>query len=484
MQWSILPLAGLVAGVYAAKNCTVARLTELLPENSTVFYANDYPAHYNFTPPVSLNYGSTSSPRGISAYELPVAACIAQANITLPNNTQHSVGFVLPDDWNGRFLANGNGEFSGSIGWDAIVSLLALQNWGHVALHNAVGLKEVEEYPEDFDGVIAGAPAWWTSHQQLWNVLTAIWNLPETADYHVTSDQMSAVAAEILKQCDPQDGVKDNILQNPFGCVLDITTLACNSTSSNDTCLTSPQIGTVNKLFNPWVDANDTFVFPGYTLGTEVGAPSLDADFVTYIQYMLQLGGDWTWEDWNSQELIALSEKLNPGNATADNFNISPFYEKGGKLIHYHGYSDPSIATGSSFYFFNHVVEALKPKGIPIESFYRFFPVPGMEHCTFSPADQNAPYYFNGADQSGSLSGTHWGVPGFNDSKHDIVLAIMDWVENGTTPDYLIPTKWWNDDPADGVEIQRPICPYPQLALYNGTGNTSLPENWHCGTLY
>lgn len=71
MKSSVLPLAGLAAGVYAAKNCTVTRLTELLPKNATVYYAKNYPAHYNFTPPTSLNYGATSSPMGISAYELP-----------------------------------------------------------------------------------------------------------------------------------------------------------------------------------------------------------------------------------------------------------------------------------------------------------------------------------------------------------------------------------------------------------------------------
>ncbi|KAJ5287800.1 hypothetical protein N7478_003486 [Penicillium angulare] len=277
MKWYTLPLAGLVAGTYAAKNCSVARLTDFLLKNSTVYFAKEYPAHYNFTLPISLNYGLTSDTMGISAYELPVAACIAQANITLLNNTQHSVGFVLPDYWNGRFLANGNSELTGSVGWDSIIFVSwygfavvssdlghegnngsfgyhneqALQNWGHLALHDAVvngkaltegyygkeisysyycgcSAGQKQEFPDDFNGVIAGAPAWWTSHQQLWNILTAVWNLPETADYHVTDDQMSAVATEILKQCDPQDGVKDGILQNPFDCVFDITSLVCN----------------------------------------------------------------------------------------------------------------------------------------------------------------------------------------------------------------------------------------------------------------
>lgn len=532
----LLGTAALADALSPARNCSVANIAAFLPKNATVFYADHYTKGANFTPPTDLNYGITTSPMGVSAYELPVAGCVAQANITLPNNTQHSVGMVLPDDWNGRFMAVGNGEFSGSVGWSAIINTMwygfasfstdtghegnngsfgyhneaALENWGYRALHNAVvngkkvtkgyynqdiaysyyrgcsaggkqGFKEVQEFPEDFDGVIAGAPAWWMTHQQLWNVLTGIWNMPETADYHVTADQMSAVAKEVLRQCDAQDGVVDNILMNPLGCVFRLETLGCNGT--NATCLTEPQMGTVKKLFSPWIEANDTFVFPGYTLGTEVGSPSISSTFVTYIQYMLQVGGDWEWEDWNP-DLVALSDRLNPGNATADNFDISPFYEKGGKLIHYHGYSDPSIATGSSIYLYNHIEDALKPQGIDLDDFYRFFLVPGMEHCTGTPSDQSAPFYMNGDDQADSLSGNVWGVPGFNDRKHDLVLAIMAWVENGTAPAYLVPTKYQNDNPADGVEKQRPICPYPQLAKYSGSGDVNAAKNWHCGTLY
>ncbi|RAH73784.1 tannase and feruloyl esterase [Aspergillus aculeatinus CBS 121060] len=535
---SAAPLLTVATLAAAKRNCSVESIAPFLPENSTVFYADHYVKGANFTPPIKYNYGLTSLPTGNNPYEVSVDSCVAQANITLPNNTQHSVGIVLPDEWNGRFMAVGNGEFSGSVGWSSIMNTAwygfasistdtghegnngsfgyhneaALTNWGYRALHDAVvngkqvtegyyghnisysyyrgcsaggkqGMKEVQMFPDDFDGVIAGAPAWWTDHQQLWNVLTAIWNLPETADYHVTDAQMTAVQAEMLKQCDPQDGLKDSILQNPLGCVFDPVPVMCNATSSNDTCVTPAQLTTVNKLFNPWVEANDTFIFPGYTLGTEVGAPTLDDDFVTYIQYMLQIGGDWTWEDWNP-DLVALSEKLNPGNATADDFDISPFYKKGGKLLHYHGYSDPSIASKSSLYLYNHYQEALRPQGIPVDDFYRFFFVPGMEHCTSTPSDQDAPYYMNGDSQAGSLSGTIFGVPGFNDSKHDLILAMVDWVENDNAPDYLIPTKYKNDVVADGVDKQRPICPWPSLAKYKGQGDVDKAENWECGTLY
>jgi feruloyl esterase len=97
-----------------------------------------------------------------------------------------------------------------------------------------------------------------------------------------------------------------------------------------------------------------------------------------YVKYVLGLGSDWTWEDFNPS-IIALSEKLNPGNATAG-FDISAFYEKGGKLLHYHGLSDGGIATGSSLYYYNNVLRTLKPKGIELDDFYRFFLVPGLEY--------------------------------------------------------------------------------------------------------
>jgi feruloyl esterase len=98
---------------------------------------------------------------------------------------------------------------------------------------------------------------------------------------------------------------------------------------------------------------------------------------ITYVQSMLQLGPQWSPDQW-TPDIIALSDKLNPGNATADNFDLSPFEKRGGKLIHYHGYSDASIATGSSTYFYNKVAETLQPKGIKLDSFYRYFLIPGL----------------------------------------------------------------------------------------------------------
>jgi feruloyl esterase len=200
------------------------------------------------------------------------------------------------------------------------------------------------------------------------------------ASWYLDSDQISALASEVLRQCDPQDGVKDNIIQDPRACVFRPETMLCSDTNTNtSTCLTPDQIKTVNKLHDAWYQANDTFVFPGFEFGSETDWSSTgpDATDVGYVQYMLQLGSNWTVDEW-SDDLIALSDKINPGNATADDFDLSPFYEKGGKLIHYHGFADPSIATGSSIHFYDQVQHTLKPSGIDLDDFYRFFLIPGM----------------------------------------------------------------------------------------------------------
>jgi feruloyl esterase len=98
----------------------------------------------------------------------------------------------------------------------------------------------------------------------------------------------------------------------------------------------------------------------------------------------------------------------------------------------------------------------------------------------------DAPWYIAGDGQNGALNDntTIHGVPDYQDAKHDVVLAIMAWVENGTAPDSLIATKYLNDVTTDGVQRQRPICPFPQRATYIDTGDVDLPENWNCTSLY
>lgn len=289
-------------------------------------------------------------------------------------------------------------------------------NWGYSALHGSIvlgkeltrsyygkdlaysyysgcsiggrqSLKEAEMFPDDFDGIVAGAPAWWTTHLQLWNMKVGLYNLPTTAPYHILSSLFPIMGDAVSKQCDPQDGLMDNIISDPTRCDFRPEALLCDSNVTNATasgCLTSPQIDTLYHLYNDWVEGNQTFIFPHFELASEaqwdmlVAADEPSSLGTDYVKYMLGLGPDWRWQDFNPS-IIALSDRVNPGNATANDFDLSPFYKKGGKLLHYHGFSDGSIATGSSVYFYNHVLRTLKPKGIDVDDFYRFFLVPGMQ---------------------------------------------------------------------------------------------------------
>lgn len=194
---------------------------------------------------------------------------------------------------------------------------------------------------------------------------------------------------EILKQCDPQDGVVDNIIMDPIGCNYNLETLLCPANVTNSTeagCLTAAQLVTADKWYNDWRTTNDTVVFQPFLPGSEwqwnslfglLQGPEPNDLGTTYIQSMLGYGPDWTWDDWND-DIIAVSEAINPGHSTADNFDISPFYKKGGKLIHYHGLADGSIATGTSLNLRSHLEQTLTPQGIELDDFYKFYLIPGM----------------------------------------------------------------------------------------------------------
>ncbi|KIK57117.1 hypothetical protein GYMLUDRAFT_229814 [Collybiopsis luxurians FD-317 M1] len=522
----------------SAFDCSVDALQEAIGSEGTVVLAQTVEQNGTFT----VNTTSVTN--------LP-ALCAAEFNVSTSSVSSYLFGIFLPtDSWNGRFLAVGNGGYAGTISWAsmgtgaaygfAVVSTDTghtasstfgdtswaagnpekITDWAYRALHGTVvngkaiskafygeehkysyyrgcstggrqGLKEAQDFPDDFDGIVAGAPAWWTTHLQLWNLKTLLYNAPSTASYHIPTDLFDVIADEVLKQCDPQDGVTDTIISDSRACIFRPETLLCVSSNTTD-CLTSPQLDTLYHIYNDWVENNQTFVFPHFELGTEqywssgIGDGSDDtlASQAGFVQDFLGLGDSWSPYnlDW---DIVALSDKMNPGNATAGNFDLSPFYNKGGKLLHYHGMSDGSIATGSSLYYREHAYRNMTSQGITVDDFYRFFLVPGMGHCSDTPTNVNAPWYFAGSEQSVG-SGTVSSVPGYEDAQHDVLLAMMAWVENGTAPEYIIATKYNNDtDPlGEGVYRQRPLCMYPKQAKYTGSGDVDTPESWECQSLY
>ncbi|KAI0115669.1 feruloyl esterase B precursor [Nemania sp. FL0031] len=525
-------MLGLIAGGSLVRaQCAPETFTAMLADKAevTVNFAHAIPANGSF------GQGPANIPFPVNATRLP-ALCALGINVKSSENSSYNFGLFLPDStWNERFLATGNGGFGGGINWpdmgiysqygfatmstdtghisspfDGTWGLNApetLIDWGYRAMHGSVvlskyiiekyyteasgikysyyascstggrqGLKEIQIHPESFDGISVGAPAWWSTHLSGSTLWEGLYNYGASDPKHINPSLFPAIAAEMKKQCDPQDGLVDNIVSDPFSCEFDFEALLCTGTNSS-TCLTAAQLTTLYKFYNDWVDTNQDFVFPGVTLGT-------DASFL--MSSVATLGSDfyrnWVYNDstWDYTKFtykdVQFADTINPGQARADNFDLSPFLDRGGKILKYHGTADSLIPTGSSVYFYKKVLQTLRPKGINLDDFYRFFLIPDMGHCSGST---NGPWYI----ANSALSGATHSVPGFENAEHDIILAMMKWVEAGEAPEKLVATKFVNDTATLGVRSQRPLCVYPKQAKYI-SGDPNLPGSWECKSRY
>ncbi|GAP82334.1 putative feruloyl esterase B precursor [Rosellinia necatrix] len=529
-----MPALGLLANAaLAGAQCTRETITAILADNAE--------ATVNFVESVPLNgsfgQGASNLAFPVNATQLP-ALCAVGVNVKSSANSSYNFGLFLPEStWNERFLTTGNGGYGGGINWPdmgrfshygfasmstdtghistsvdgswAFNAPETVIDWGHRAMHGSIvlakhiitnyyeaaagikysyyascstggrqGLKEIQLHPESFDGISVGAPAWWSPHLSGSTLWQGLYNYDESAPSHIDPSLFSTITAEMKRQCDPQDGLVDNIVSDPYGCNFNFETLLCNGTDSS-TCLTPAQLTTLYKFYNDWVDTNQDFVFPGVTLGTDAAflmasVSPLGSDFFRNFVY-----NDTEFDITTfSYKDVQFADTINPGGASADDFDLSPFMNRGGKILKYHGTVDSLIPTGSSVYFYKKVLQTLRPMGIDLDDFYRFFLVPDMDHCSGSVT---GPWYVAGGSQR--LAGTTHSVPGHEDAEHDIILAMMKWVEADEAPDHLIATKYVNDTATLGVQSQRPLCVYPKQAKYT-SGDPNEPGSWECKSLY
>ncbi|KAH7408651.1 tannase and feruloyl esterase-domain-containing protein [Phaeosphaeria sp. MPI-PUGE-AT-0046c] len=523
----------------ANAKCDPNTIQAALPVGATLNFARPVAANATFEVPKSQT-GYPTSPQNLPSL------CAVSVQVQSIGNSTYGFGMFLPDDWNGRFLAVGNGGYAGGINYlDMAPSTRygfatmstdtghnssspdgswayqrpdRIENWSHLALHGSTvigksiaaayysqnvsysyyagcstggrqGLKEAEFYPEDFDGIVAGAPAWWTSHMQPWTVRVFLYNQPPTADHHISGPLFSAINAEVIKQCDPQDGVVDKLISDPEGCNFRPEAMLCgaNASANRTGCLTGPQIDTLKNIYTDYIGENNTLLFPTFYLGAE-GIPALMSGDAPnplgsdYPKYFLGLGPDWDFRNYND-DIITLSDSLSPGDATVG-FDLSRFHSRGGKIMSYHGMGDFAIPTSSTPYYYNHVARTLAPQGIDVDSFFKFFLIPGMGHCSGSLPNVNSPWYFAGPNQPSALANGIYGVPGFEDKEHDVIMAMMAWVEKGEVPEYIIGTNYADETNPKDVTRQRPLCMYPKQAKYKGEGDVDDAASWECKSLY
>jgi feruloyl esterase len=333
------------------------------------------------------------------------------------------------------------------------------------------GFKSVQEFPEDFDGVVAGAPAFAFNNLTAWSGnFYRITGPPGSPTFIPAQTWTGLIRSDILRQCDQLDGVKDGIIEDPSACHYDPANLECGrpTSTSNTTCLSKAQVETVKAVYAPLRQSDGSLIYPGLSVDTGYspifnGAPfPYTEDWFRYVIYE-----NATWDATTlSLADMAYAHKLNPSNAETWNGDLNAFFYRGSKVIHYHGLSDPVISAENSKRYYEHVRSTMGLTYAAQDEFYRYFQLSGTAHCGSGDGA-----WAIGQNQRGAASSS----PNAN-----VLSAIVRWVEQDIAPEAILGTKWVNDTATNGIAFQRRHCKYPAINKYHGTGNSSDPASWVC----
>ena len=336
------------------------------------------------------------------------------------------------------------------------------------------GLMEAQRYPADFDGILAGDAANFWTHQmasEVWDGVVT--SSPET---NLPKEKLQLIQDAAMAKCDALDGAKDGIISDPMRCHFDPEVLQCRGPESAS-CLTAAQVEAVRNVYSgPINPRTKKAVYAGMYPGAEMGWASgvvinrannksgvSSNDFWSFALFHKP---DWPFRSFDFDRDLAKADAELAPITNATDPKLDAFSRLGHKLIYYHGAADPLIPAQNGINYYDTVVKA--EKGLErTQQFFRAFLVPGLYHCSGGPG----PIAF----------GTSGPPPDAQkDADHDILLALERWVENGAAPARVIATKYVDGDPKKGVVLQRPLCPYPQVATYKGAGDMNDAANFVC----
>jgi feruloyl esterase len=327
--------------------------------------------------------------------------------------------------------------------------------WNGCSSGGKQGLKEAQSFPSDYDGVIAGAPANYWTHLSASGVWIAQATLKDTASY-IPKEKYLVIHNAVLAACDALDGVKDGVLEDPTRCRFNPKVLQCKNTDGLD-CLTAAQVEAARKIYaGPKNPRTGEQIFPGLELGSERGwgffAGGPQPLIVTsHFKYLVFKNPSWDFRSLNFDGDVALADKLDSGLITATDPNLKEFFAQGGKLFLYHGWIDSLIAPRNTINYFNSVLATIGGSE-KVQNSIRLFMAPGMDHCFGG----DGPFDF------------------------DTISALEQWVEKGKAPDRIVAAHFPPDTGSAKPDRTRPLCPYPQIAKYKGSGSTDDASNFVC----
>jgi hypothetical protein len=433
--------------------------------------------------------------------------------------------------WNRKLQGVGNGGFAGSISYDGLGRAVArgyaaastdtghegagidatwalghpekILDFGHRAIHEMTvkakavveafygeaprrsyfascsnggrqALMEAQRYPADYDGIVSGAPA------AAWTGFMAgfVWNAQAMADpsAHIPPAKLPALERAVIAACDARDGVPDGVLAAPATCGFDPRTMVCKGADSAD-CLTASQAEALAKVYAGPRGRDGRTIARGFPPGGETGpggwglwitgetpGRSLQAVFASQFGANMVFDRvDWDLRTFDFDRDVKIVEGKMAKVLNATDPDLEAFRQRGGKLILFHGWNDAALAAGATVDYFDSVRARMGREAT--DSFVRLYLVPGLQHCFGGP----------GAYYCGGLA-----VP-LGDGQHDFSAALEHWVEEGVAPGTMIAVKPADDsNPAAAAKQTRPLCPYPQAAVFKGSGSPDDPAAYQC----
>jgi hypothetical protein len=415
---------------------------------------------------------------------------------------------LLPQNWNGRFLMSGGGGFVGSIqnnlidyvnsGYatvgtntghvgNSLMADWALNNmerqinFGRLAIHRTAvvsksiinvfycaypvysyflgcsrgggqAMVEAQFYPEDFNGIVAGAPAF------NWPAIGAKFiqgcqlNYPDPKALTrpiITKDNLKLLQEHVLRQCDNIDGLSDKIINDPRDCKFDFSKLpVCPNDKAGPNCFTNQQLAAIKAIYSP-MSVEGKIVYPAFPYGleAEIGSwdtwiagssqfPSLHYMFGTNMfKFLVYNSPSWDYTKYDFRKFFE-ETRYASSYLDATKTDYSDFKKHNGKMIMYHGWNDPAL---SAYATTQHYEEAMK-NDKDLQSYIRLFLLPGVLHC-------------GGGTGCDSV---------------DWVKLIQDWTENDKAPERVVFSKMENGK----AVMTRPVYPFPKVTIYSGKGES------------
>lgn len=450
--------------------------------------------------------------------EVPATFCRVTAKLRPEPGSEIAAEVWLPEQWNGKLLGAGGGGFNGGLDSAFLTLRSPLEkgyaglatdaghetsdsakfahdspqqfiDYGYRANHVAAGfaktlianyygtrverayfhgcsnggrdaLMEARRFPEDYDGIIAGAPA--AGFSEL--MVSFAWNQQAVLEAPSFADKLKLVQDAVIRKCDALDGVEDGLLENPLDCPFDPEELQCETGDGED-CLNGDEVGALRKIYGGPRLHDGTHVYPGFPVGGEalpdnweswiVGTDSTAGGMAEeFFRWMVYGDAEWDIDRFDiDRDYPAARDRAAP-ITDSDDPDLTGFTGRGGKLLLYHGWNDAAIPGGATVDYYESVREALGPA---VDEQVRLFMAPGMMHC------------------AGGVGATSF----------DMLDALDQWVENGTAPDRIIateydPPKIFGIGPDGDVVRTRPLCPWPTVARYDGAGSTDDAASFTC----